>query len=154
MINIAANEQHQFEALCRVLGQDALAGDPRFAGREARKENRAALTASIEEALAGRTARQWVGLLVAEGVPAGEILTVPEILAHGQIAERGLLRTFPDVPGVGRPVTVLNSGARPASQATGVTSPPPRLGEHTVEVLAALGVDEDQISILRDQEII
>ena len=103
MINIAANEQRQFEALVRVIGRGRIATDPRFADREARKENRAALTAEIEAALATRTSRQWVGLLVAEGVPAGEILSVPEILAHDQVAARGLLRTFDPVPGVGRP---------------------------------------------------
>ena len=45
LLNIAANQQQQFEALCRLIGRDALATDPRFAGREDRKRRRFELNA-------------------------------------------------------------------------------------------------------------
>jgi len=69
LLNIAANEQSQFEALCRVVGRDDLAGDPRFRAREARKQNRAALKAELEAALAGKSAAAWEAALTAAGVP-------------------------------------------------------------------------------------
>src|SRR5512137_1282473 len=59
LLNIAANRQEQFVALCRVLGRDDLIGDPRFASREERKRNRHALTAEIEAALAREAAEHW-----------------------------------------------------------------------------------------------
>jgi crotonobetainyl-CoA:carnitine CoA-transferase CaiB-like acyl-CoA transferase len=52
LLNIAANQQQQFEALCRLIGRPELASDPRFAGREERKRRRSELTGEIEKALA------------------------------------------------------------------------------------------------------
>src|SRR5262249_5453266 len=76
-LNIAANKQEQFETLCRLIGRDDLVTDRRFADREDRKTNRAALTSEIERALATHPAREWSRLLNANGVPAGEVLEVP-----------------------------------------------------------------------------
>src|SRR5580700_2408399 len=62
-LNIAANQQQQFEALVRLIGREELATDPRFAEREARKRNRFALKAEIEAALIGKSAAEWAALL-------------------------------------------------------------------------------------------
>ncbi len=74
LLNIAANKQEQFEALCRLVGRPELAVDPRFAGREDRKRHRFELRAALEEALAARSAAQWAPDLNAAGIPAGEVL--------------------------------------------------------------------------------
>jgi crotonobetainyl-CoA:carnitine CoA-transferase CaiB-like acyl-CoA transferase len=79
-INIAANKQEQFEKLCELIGRPDLAIDPRFAERETRKANRAAINAELEQALAAKSAQEWEGLLNAHGIPAGRILTVPKSL--------------------------------------------------------------------------
>src|SRR6516165_2618937 len=73
-LNIAANQQQQFETLARLIGRRELVSDPRFCGREARKRNRLALKAEIETALAEKSAREWSALFNAHGVPAGEVL--------------------------------------------------------------------------------
>jgi len=69
-LNIAANQQQQFEVLMRLIGRPELAADPRFADREDRKRNRFALKAEIEAALAAKSAREWSALFNAQGVPA------------------------------------------------------------------------------------
>ncbi|MDF2781363.1 MAG: CoA transferase, partial [Geminicoccaceae bacterium] len=76
-----ANQQAQFESLCRLLGRAELIADPRFAGREDRKLNRYELKTELEQALARRTAADWAPELNAHGVPAGEVLSIR--LAHG-----------------------------------------------------------------------
>jgi crotonobetainyl-CoA:carnitine CoA-transferase CaiB-like acyl-CoA transferase len=135
LLNIAANKQDQFETLVRLIGRPDLAADPRFAEREARKANRAALTAEIETALAGAPAAVWEGRLNAAGVPAGRVLTIPQVLAEPQVADRALLHRFADVPGTGGALTVLRGGFLVDGAAPAPDRPPPRLGEHQAEVL-------------------
>lgn len=149
IINIAANKQEQFEALMGVLGLQALVVDPRFAKREARKRHRAALTTEIEAALQQRPCAEWERLFNKAGVPAGAVLTVPQALALPQVQQRGLLKTFEDVAGVGRPLTVARTGFKMSGSDPDVTLPPPRLGEHTDQVLTGIGYSSDEIRRLR-----
>jgi crotonobetainyl-CoA:carnitine CoA-transferase CaiB-like acyl-CoA transferase len=148
-LNIAANQQQQFEALVRLIGRPELAADPRFAEREARKRNRFALKAEIEAALIGKSAAEWSALLNAHDVPAGEVLDVPAVLAHPQVVERGVVKAFAEVPGVKTPVAVVRTGFRLQSGDPEASEPPPALGADTDAVLGSLGYGADEIAALR-----
>ena len=154
LLNIAANKQEQFEALCRLLDRDDLISDPRFAGREERKRNRHALSGEIEAALARETAEHWEAALNRVGVPAGRVLSLPQVLEHPQVRERQLLRRFEQVPGVDRGVQVVRAGFRLANGDPGPETPPPRLGEHTDEVLRQIGCSAGEIARLRADGVI
>jgi len=154
LLNIAANQQQQFEALCKLIGRPELAADPRFAGREGRKRHRAELSVEIEKALVARPAADWSALMNKNGVPAGEVLDVPAVLEHPQIVERALLSTFDDVPEVDRNVSVVRSGFRLASGDPAPASPPPALGADTERLLTELGYSKSDIEALaRDKAI-
>jgi len=154
LLNIAANQQQQFETLCRLIGRAELAADPRFAQREERKRRRIELRDEIERALAARSAREWSALMNEDGVPAGEVLDVPAALEHPQLVERGLLRSFDDVPHVERTVQVVRSGFRLASGDPEPASPPPVLGADTGALLSELGYSRAEIDeLLREQVI-
>jgi crotonobetainyl-CoA:carnitine CoA-transferase CaiB-like acyl-CoA transferase len=154
LLNIAANKQEQYEVLCRKLGRPELIEDPRFADREGRLHHRAALTAELEASLAARSAAEWEALLSEAGVPAGCVLSVPEALAHPQIAGRRLVQRFEDVPGVGREISIATAGFMLAGDRPRVPLPPPRLGEHTDEVLQDLGLAAEEIAELRRKRAI
>src|ERR1700744_5112234 len=81
LLNISANKQEQFVALTKVIDRPELATDPRFAEREARKKNRQALTAEIEQKLQAKSAAEWEDAFNQVGIPAGRVLSVPEALA-------------------------------------------------------------------------
>ncbi|HEY5607115.1 MAG TPA: CoA transferase [Alphaproteobacteria bacterium] len=154
LLNIAANQQQQFEALCRLIGRPGLAADPRFAGREDRKRHRFELKEELESALMSRSAAEWSALMNDDGVPAGEVLDVPSVLEHPQIVARGLLRTFENVPQVDREVSVVRAGFRLRSGDPEPASPPPALGADTKQVLAELGYSEREIAELAREEVI
>lgn len=153
LLNIAANRQEQFETLCGLIGRPDLADDPHFKHRENRLVNRAMLKAEIEVALANRSAADWAAVLNAAGVPAGEILSVPEILGHPQITERGFIKRLVDTPGTQRDVTVVRAGFRLASGDPHVLTPPPELGADTRSVLKTLGMTDDEINSMQTEEI-
>jgi len=151
LLNIAANKDEQWLALARHLGRDDLTRQPDFASREARKANRYRLKAELETVLATRPARDWARELNAIGVPAGAVLSVPEALALDQVAARGLVARFEDVPGVGRDIDLMRTGVRLDGAAPAVDAPPPELGADNAAVLGALGLGAEEIEQLREE---
>jgi crotonobetainyl-CoA:carnitine CoA-transferase CaiB-like acyl-CoA transferase len=154
LLNIAANKQEQFEAVCDVVGMSELKTDPRFAKRQSRLENRFALKGILESALATKSAQKWRQLLNDAGVPAGRVLTVPETLSHPQIADRGMIGTFENPPGVGRDIKLLRTGYKVDGAPASVDTPPPTLGQHTKDILAELGYDAAAIEKLQKDKAI
>lgn len=151
LLNIAANKQEQFEAVCRIVDREALIADPRFASRSARLEHRKALAALLTEALLQDEAAAWELRLNEAGVPAGRVLTVPEIIAVPQVADRGLVDTFEQVPGVGRDVSIVVPGVKIDGEAPRVAAPPPELGSSTDDILAELGYSASEAAQLKDR---
>jgi CoA:oxalate CoA-transferase len=154
LLNIAANQQQQFETLCRLIGRSALVVDPRFAARQDRLQNRYALRDEIEMALASKSASEWSRLMNDSGVPAGEVLDVPQVLQHPQVVARGLLRTFEDVAQVDRAVSVVRAGFRLGSGDPAPATPPPTLGADTKQLLADLGYSKTDIEELAREQVI
>ena len=135
-LNIAANQQEQFEALCREVGRPQLISDPRFAGREARKRNRDALNDELTSALRGRTALEWERALTAVGVPAARILTVPQAVGLTQLAHRGFFTDLPFPGEAGGLLRVSGNGVLINGEPLRPEAPPPLLGQHNADRLA------------------
>jgi crotonobetainyl-CoA:carnitine CoA-transferase CaiB-like acyl-CoA transferase len=138
---VAALHRKWFVKLCDIIGAPELADDPRFASQRSQAEHADALISAIEARLATRSASEWEAEFVQAGLPASVVRTLQEILAHPHLAARGTLQPV-DVPELGRSVNVVGAGFRFEHDQPAFQGPVPRLGEHTAEVLAELGLAE------------
>ncbi len=153
-LTLGANEDHQYERLCRALGLASVLTDPRFQEIDARRANAELLRAEFRRVLATRGADEWETLLNDAGVPAARIRTPAEILQHPQVTGRGVLHTFKNVKGVERDVTVLSAPFRLAHDGPTLNSPPPLIGEHSDAILAELGYGAAEIERLRRDGVV
>ena len=151
-VNIAANQQEQWENVCEVVGLPELKTDPRFQKRDARKANRKALTPLLEARLKEKPTAHWVEVLNKKGVPSGEILSLQDALAAPQIAHRQTIQTVVE-PGIG-PLKLFNLTARFEDTPGGIDSPPPRLSAHTDQLLAELGYTGAEIAAFREKKVV
>lgn len=138
LLAVAVGNDAQFAALCGVLGDPALARDPRFATNPARVEHRDALQAALEGLLAVDDAGSWATRMLGAGVPAGTVNGIDEALA---LARRLGLEPTVDVgpehpPQLAHPLRY--SGFTPAAP-----TPPPALDEHGDAVRAWLASAAD-----------
>lgn len=148
LLNVAANEDRQYDALCDVVGRSDLKVDPRFADRQSRKVNRMELKRELERALARKSAQEWETRLITAGVPAGRVFTVPESLKHPHISQRRFIKRF---EGENESLFVTRCGFRFSDAEPDVPSPPPPLGRHTDHWLRSLGYDSGQIAEFRER---
>ena len=147
-IIIAVGNDRQFARLAEICGHPEWASDERFATNAARVANRARDRAADRRVRsASKPAAEWLEQLEAAGIPPGRSIAISQALADVQAQHRQMVRTIAGMPLVGSPVRI--DGERADSDL-----PPPALGEHTDEVLAAHGVDGEELERLADANVI
>lgn len=142
---LAIGNDAQFRTLClKVLARSDLADDPRFIRNRERVLNREPLIRALQDEFRARASAEWIRLLRGHGLPCGEVRTVAEALDAPETSDRSMVQRVPDrLHGELRLVaSPLKLGATPVREPTA----PPRLGEHTSDVLTReLGYDAGRI---------
>jgi len=148
-VNIAANQQKQWEDLAAVLGVPELLTDPRFQERDTRKKNRKELTPLLEAKLKIQTTDYWVEALNAKGVPSGDIFSLEKALNAEQVKYRKTIECIADSE-LGE-LKLFNLSAKFSATPASIDAPPPRLSAHTHELLKGLGYKDDDIKALKEK---
>jgi crotonobetainyl-CoA:carnitine CoA-transferase CaiB-like acyl-CoA transferase len=138
-LSIGANHQHQFEAMCRVLGQSGLLTDPRFSTATARAEHNDMLRSLLESYFLTQSAAELEQRLAAVGVPVAKVRDIPEIVGHPHVKERDLFVNT-RVPGLDRPLHLAGSGFRLDEETPSHEVAVPTIGQHTEEILREIGL--------------
>jgi len=147
---LACGNDPQFARVADVVGHPGWATDPRYATNAARVAHRGELVAALAARFATAPRDAWVARLVAAGVPATPVLSLPEALDDPQVAARGLVAEVVD-PVAGP----LRTVASPFGAAARPPGPSPRLGEHTAGVLqGALGLSPDDVAELASAGVV
>jgi CoA:oxalate CoA-transferase len=147
-VNIAANQQKQWEDLADVLGVPELKTDPRFQERDTRKANRKALTPLLEAKLKENSTVYWVDLLNEKGIPSGDIVSLEAALSSDQAKHRQVIEEVKG-DGIGT-IKVFNLTAKFSKTPAKITAAPPRLSAHTEEILKSLNYTDKDIKAFKE----
>jgi crotonobetainyl-CoA:carnitine CoA-transferase CaiB-like acyl-CoA transferase len=152
LLALAANQERQFRRLCTTVGRPDLMSDEPYAEPANRRANAAALRVELAAVFAQRTAAEWEEVLMAAGVPAGRVRTIPEAVAEPQTAARGLLREVFS-PELGRNLSVLGTAFKLNGSPLHPRAAPRPVGADNVAILTELGYEADRIAELARQGI-
>lgn len=173
---LAIGNEGQFARFCSTAGHPEWSKDARFASNTLRVQHREALAALMQPETRQRSTADWIGLLEDKAVPCGAINDLAQAFADPQVQARGLVIKQALAQSYKAPVAINSialEGADPAAKSPALIPvntvasplrlsatppvlrrPPPRLGEHTDEVLGELGLSAAEVAVLRAQRVV
>ncbi len=152
-IAIGIGSDKLWRTFCPLVGLAQLSDDPRYVTNAARNANRPSLVSALQDAFLTKTYEEWAAILQPAGIPTGAINTIDQVVAHPQVAARGVLveSTHP----VAGTIKMVGPPVRMSETPGSVRGPAPLLGEHTEQVLRErLGLNGEEIARLRHDRVI
>ena len=147
-ITLGGANERLFRRLSDVLGHGEWGDDERFADNASRVKHRAALAELIEAITSTKPRAHWLALLDANDIPCGPINDYAQVFADPQVLAREMV-VETEHPTLGH-LRTLGSPIKMSATPPDVSRRAPRLGEHTVEVLAEAGFSSEEIAALRE----
>ena len=152
MLQIAASNGRKHKRFYEALGDAEEAKRSSLAERNERFDEKYRFVA---EKMMEKTADEWEAYLQSKHVPAARVRELREAVADPHVRHRGVLHRIDSVPGAGgKPMTVPLTAFRLAHGGASIERPPGRVGEHTDEVLRAVGYSDAQLAALRKDKAI
>lgn len=153
-IQIVALRETQVLSLLKVLGCERMLDDPAYATPKARMANYDEVFGALSEKLNKDTTSNWIARLVAANVPCSDIRRIEDVVADEQFEHRSVFIDIPSRFREGQTVRLVRAGYQTNVDGPVGNKPPPRLGEHTVELLTEIGYSQSAIDTLRQRGVI
>jgi crotonobetainyl-CoA:carnitine CoA-transferase CaiB-like acyl-CoA transferase len=145
-VNLSTNDQRLWGRFCAAIDRPDLADDERFATPVDRFRNGPEITAILDAELASHPYEHWAPRLDASGVVWARVAELPELVDDPQARATGMFAEVVD-PDAG-PFETLSAPFTLSASEVAVRGPAPRIGQHTADVLASMGVDAARVAAL------
>jgi len=152
-ILLAANNDHQFFALCNALNTISVFDKEKWELETYRKNNKEKLREELQRIFITQSAEFLENLLNDFNVPASKIRTLPEVLSEEQFLERKLWNKI-NIKSINKQFLVPSIGFKVNQNAVVPENPPPILGGDTKSILNSIGINDHEIDKLREKDII
>jgi crotonobetainyl-CoA:carnitine CoA-transferase CaiB-like acyl-CoA transferase len=149
---LAVGNQSFWVKLCKAIGREDLAGDPRFGSWLSRRDHADALVPLLESAFASRPCGEWLAILAAHDIPAAPTQSLQEFMQDPAVLHHKMVVQY-DHPELG-PLSLMGQPLRFSETQAPDAGPPPTLGQHTTEVLRQAGYVDHEIADLRRRGVV
>ena len=149
---LAVGNQSFWVKLCKVVGREDLAQDPRFGSWVARRDNAEVLMPLLESAFASRPAAEWVRILTDNDIPAALTQSLQQFMRDPAVLHHKMVVQY-DHPELG-PLSLMGQPLRFSDTQAPDAGPPPTLGQHTAQVLRQTGYADHEIADLRRRGVV
>lgn len=146
---LTASNDEQFNRFCKVAGREDLIQDERFNTMTARVRNREVVTPTLNDITSQHPKAWWLAELEKEMVGCAPILHLDEVFADPQVQSRDMEIRM-NLPGFEKPASLIGSPMKFSRTKVDYRMPPPRVGEHTQQVLENVGYSAVEITDLHD----
>ena len=154
ILSVAATTESRRARFWKAINRPDIPLDPRFCNAQVVAQNYPAFCAEIEKTLAQKTALEWEEIVSDAGVAAMAVRDLHQAMDNPQIKHRGLMHTFPPDAELGYAVVVPKAPYQLSKTGAHIHSPPPRVGQHTDEILRRLGFSESAITELHQTGVV
>lgn len=152
LIMIGGGNDKLFRLVADALEHPEWKDDPRFSTNASRVEHREILVPAISEITKTKSTRDWEALWAGRGFPYAPINDVMDSLNHPQSKARNMVASV-EHPLSGE-LKLVDHPVKWSKTQPGVRTPPPTLGQHTLEIMCELGYTQKDVEELRSQKII
>jgi succinate--hydroxymethylglutarate CoA-transferase len=149
-----ATNDAQFVALCKLLGLEDLITDERFATNPKRVENRHLLGPVFNQVFLTRTTKEWASVFDKTGLPFGPINNIERAFEHPQTVARDMISHVRLDAAESGEIRLIGPAVKFSRTRTSLQRAPPRLGEHTSDLLEELGIEKQEAANLKKKGVI